>query len=399
MEININLLQFYSKNWQGSMLSTMHPWLLHMTLWQYWLWFSFFISMSFYFLYLIKILTYQRADIRGNRSSGDKRRNAWSEVLIVLFPIFWSINIVSNAFYYLRLLEGSNGYVNLTVQISAYQWGWKYCYNDSTYLRLLANPIKIGFNTDFVPEGSVPYNDLFFTNIIKSNNLVNHVTNYLINTFSINLNNTINYEEPMDRNNSDFFTADLHDEVFFSRRWLKTIGVIEDHRKNPVKNQLFQTGYWVVGQGVGVEESPINPRTNKHSIDPFRLLRSTGALVLPTRLFLRLMSCSEDITHSWAVPGLGIKMDCVPGRLFCLYNTIHREGVYFGQCSELCGWNHYNMPVIVYALSPEHFILWWELELHIFFKDKITMENPGQLVFTDHNNDFNHYQILNNKYK
>jgi hypothetical protein len=44
--------------------------------------------MAFYFIYIIKICTYNRADIRGNRSSGDKRRNAWSEVLIVLFPIF-----------------------------------------------------------------------------------------------------------------------------------------------------------------------------------------------------------------------------------------------------------------------------------------------------------------------
>ena len=123
--------------------------------------------------------------------------------------------------------------------------------------------------------------------------------------------------------------------------------------------------------------------------DPLRLLRASGALVLPTRSNIRLMGCSDDVTHSWAVPALGIKMDCVPGRLFFFYTNIIREGIYFGQCSELCGWNHYNMPIVLYALPVEHFITWWEIELHSLFNKNIK----------DNENNNKHYKLINFKYK
>jgi cytochrome c oxidase subunit 2 len=48
----------------------------------------------------------------------------------------------------------------------------------------------------------------------------------------------------------------------------------------------------------------------------------------------------------------------VPGRLFVSFIRLNREGVYYGQCSELCGWNHYNMPIVLYALVYEHFLIW-----------------------------------------
>jgi heme/copper-type cytochrome/quinol oxidase subunit 2 len=135
------------------------------------------------------------------------------------------------------------------------------------------------------------------------------------------------------------------------------------------------------------------------------LLRSTGALVLPSRVTIRLMSCSEDITHSWAVPGLGIKIDCVPGRLFCIFTNIAREGIYFGQCSELCGWNHYNMPVTIYALSMPHFIIWWELELHAVLNNQeingeYVSANDPVLDFMRRQRERNYnYTLMSWKYK
>lgn len=77
--------------------------------------------------------------------------------------------------------------------------------------------------------------------------------------------------------------------------------MLEDERKNLTMNRLHHSGYWVTAQGV----DPNNPTledladgSKKLITDPLRLLRSTGALVLPTRSVIRLMSCSEDITHS-----------------------------------------------------------------------------------------------------
>jgi heme/copper-type cytochrome/quinol oxidase subunit 2 len=116
------------------------------------------------------------------------------------------------------------------------------------------------------------------------------------------------------------------------------------------------------------------------------LLRATGTFVLPTHNTIRLLATAEDVTHSWAVPGLGLKLDCVPGRLFVSFLCINREGVYYGQCSELCGWNHYNMPIVLYALAYEHFLVWWELELHVNFTHS-AVEGLGT------------YSLLNLKYK
>ena len=183
---------------------------------------------------------------------------------------------------------------------------------------------------------------------------------------------------------------DIMTETYFCRWWLKQTGALESDHLNPVKNQLFHSGYWITAQGLDPNIATVDFISNPSVLveDPLRLLRSTGMLVLPTKSVFRLMSCSEDITHSWAVPGLGIKMDCVPGRLFCIITSITREGIYFGQCSELCGWNHYNMPVVLYAIPLEHFIIWWELELHSIFSQ--TMEINSKEI---------NYSLLNVKYK
>lgn len=60
----------------------------------------------------------------------------------------------------------------------------------------------------------------------------------------------------------------------------------------------------------------------------------------------------------WAVPSLGVKIDCVPGRLNQVSLFIKKEGLYFGQCSELCGVNHGFMPIAVRAVEPTEFTSW-----------------------------------------
>jgi heme/copper-type cytochrome/quinol oxidase subunit 2 len=62
--------------------------------------------------------------------------------------------------------------------------------------------------------------------------------------------------------------------------------------------------------------------------------------------------------HSWAVPSLGVKCDAVPGRLNQTSIFIKREGVYYGQCSELCGTNHAFMPIVVEAVSLDDYVSW-----------------------------------------
>jgi len=89
-----------------------------------------------------------------------------------------------------------------------------------------------------------------------------------------------------------------------------------------------------------------------------RLLEVDKKLVLPTNTSIRLLITSDDVLHSWAVPGLGIKVDACPGRINELVIKIRENGVYYGQCSELCGWYHGFMPIVIQAIKVEDFKLW-----------------------------------------
>lgn len=90
-----------------------------------------------------------------------------------------------------------------------------------------------------------------------------------------------------------------------------------------------------------------------------RLLRTKKTLVLPAHVNITLITNSYDIVHSWFVPGLGIKLDCVPGRSTHHTFFIDNVGFYYGQCAEICGRYHHHMPIRICALPFEHFLVWW----------------------------------------
>mmetsp|Transcript_15828 Transcript_15828/g.28853 ORF Transcript_15828/g.28853 Transcript_15828/m.28853 type:complete len:155 (-) Transcript_15828:79-543(-) len=84
-----------------------------------------------------------------------------------------------------------------------------------------------------------------------------------------------------------------------------------------------------------------------------RVLEVDKRLTLPTRTHIKFLITAQDVIHSWNVPSLGLKADAVPGRLARITTFIQREGVFYGQCSELCGALHAYMPIVVEAVSPE----------------------------------------------
>lgn len=91
-----------------------------------------------------------------------------------------------------------------------------------------------------------------------------------------------------------------------------------------------------------------------------RLLTTDNAVVLPVDTTIRLLLTANDVIHAWAVPAFGVKMDAVPGRLNETWFRIDKEGMYYGQCSELCGSNHGFMPIMVKAVSKDEFAAWVE---------------------------------------
>lgn len=110
----------------------------------------------------------------------------------------------------------------------------------------------------------------------------------------------------------------------------------------------------------------ISSRINRHRSELVpvtlarRLLRTKRTLVLPAHVNLTLITNSYDVVHSWFVPGLGLKIDCVPGRSTHHTFYVDNIGFYYGQCAEICGRYHHHMPIRLCALPFEHFVVWWQ---------------------------------------
>lgn len=87
----------------------------------------------------------------------------------------------------------------------------------------------------------------------------------------------------------------------------------------------------------------------------FRLLETNRRVILPTNSHLRLLVSAADVLHSWTVPSFGLKVDACPGRLNQLNLFIKRVGVFYGQCSEICGVNHGFMPIVILTFPTSEF--------------------------------------------
>jgi hypothetical protein len=109
-----------------------------------------------------------------------------------------------------------------------------------------------------------------------------------------------------------------------------------------------------------------------------RLLRTKRTLVLPAHVNVTVITNSYDVIHSWFIPGLGLKMDCVPGRATHHILHIDNVGFYYGQCAEICGRYHHHMPIRICALPFEHFLVWW----HTFGLTKLMYAKTDQNRFT-----------------
>jgi cytochrome c oxidase subunit 2 len=96
----------------------------------------------------------------------------------------------------------------------------------------------------------------------------------------------------------------------------------------------------------------------------FRNLETNKRVILPTNTHMRLLVSAVDVLHSWTIPSFGLKIDACPGRLNQVNLFVKRFGVFFGQCSEICGVNHGFMPIVLLTLptSQYHYLVMTSLE-------------------------------------
>ena len=96
--------------------------------------------------------------------------------------------------------------------------------------------------------------------------------------------------------------------------------------------------------------------TEDLNLGQLRLLEVDNRIIVPVNTTIRLIVTSSDVIHSFGVPSLGLKLDAIPGRLNQTSFFIDRPGVYYGQCSELCGILHGFMPIVIEAVDNEKFL-------------------------------------------
>nr|YP_010384952.1 cytochrome c oxidase subunit II [Pinnotheres excussus]UPL64949.1 cytochrome oxidase subunit II [Pinnotheres excussus] len=93
-------------------------------------------------------------------------------------------------------------------------------------------------------------------------------------------------------------------------------------------------------------------------LSSFRLLDVDNRTILPLATQIRVLISAADVIHSWTVPSLGVKADAIPGRLNQVSFFISRPGLFYGQCSEICGANHSFMPIVIESISINSFLNW-----------------------------------------
>nr|YP_009648771.1 cytochrome c oxidase subunit II [Pseudohelice subquadrata]QCZ36089.1 cytochrome c oxidase subunit II [Pseudohelice subquadrata] len=101
--------------------------------------------------------------------------------------------------------------------------------------------------------------------------------------------------------------------------------------------------------------------SNELESSGFRLLDVDNRTTLPMNSQIRVLITAADVIHSWTVPSLGVKADAIPGRLNQSSFLINRPGLFYGQCSEICGANHSFMPIVIESVSINSFLNWVSL--------------------------------------
>nr|YP_010385076.1 cytochrome c oxidase subunit II [Hyphydrus ovatus]UPL65086.1 cytochrome c oxidase subunit II [Hyphydrus ovatus] len=97
---------------------------------------------------------------------------------------------------------------------------------------------------------------------------------------------------------------------------------------------------------------------NELKMNEFRLLDVDNRIILPYNSQIRILVSAMDVLHSWTIPSLGVKIDATPGRLNQTNFFMNRPGLFYGQCSEICGANHSFMPIVIESVPTNTFIKW-----------------------------------------
>nr|UFK32195.1 cytochrome c oxidase subunit II [Agnesiella kamala] len=149
--------------------------------------------------------------------------------------------------------------------------------------------------------------------------------------------------------------------IFIAMPSLKILYMLEETAKPLISiKTIGHQWYWSYEYSdfkkIEFDSYMIKPNDNKEN--EFRLIETDNKIVLPFNVKTRLLVTSDDVIHSWTVPALGVKVDASPGRINQGNFNMSRPGLFYGQCSEICGANHSFMPILLESINMKAFINW-----------------------------------------
>ncbi len=321
-----------------------NSWMFKLTTWHYWWWWWFLFTFTWYFILLVRHVQIRTKDKKGRRSTRGMARARWGDFFTGIYPLLWSFMILGHANGLLRLIEESSEHTDLHFKVRGKQWQWKYRYHDDTYLNFMKRPIKVGrtvWRNKKIPR-KVFERDFFYfkNNMFEINYLTLKNWSTVSNSSSTTVEGNFNYQ---------------------TRLWKSNQWYLPKARDPRYKFQDDLNKGWA------------------------RLLHTHKSVCLPIYTNISVITCSRDVNHSWAVPGLNIKLDCVPGRAALHVLRIQRSGLYYGQCAYVCWRKHFMMPIMLHAVDTPKFILWWEHFILERYRKKIIEKKKKEFDF---NSDF-----------
>ena len=128
-----------------------------------------------------------------------------------------------------------------------------------------------------------------------------------------------------------------------------------------VNGYQWYWGYSYPDQEIEEFTSNMIPSEDINPARHVRLLSTDNVVVLPIDKDVQILVTGKDVLHSWALPAFGVKSDAIPGRFKETWARVEKEGIFYGQCSEICGTNHGFMPIEIHAVKQDVFEAWVEL--------------------------------------
>lgn len=332
---------------------------MHLVFWFYFLT-TFIISVWLLYTFIfVSLYSEKKQPIIETR--GFSRAQTGDSVTAII-PMTWSITMLMHASSSSSNFDENIDNTAFTLTVIAYQWGWNYFLPKDF---LFKNKNTINYNDLFPNKKNTNTNTSFINNLKNTKTLLDlrkieistkYCNNFeIINNYNwINIyfckSNLIKYDFKNVSNN--FFNYINIKHNFLDNFLIKTPSVCLD----------LDSDYVGCDRLIELTSSRNAIISQRETFELFGGLTSrlniTSGLILPANTPIHIICGSKDVIHSWAIPGLFIKIDCIPG-----YNCHRRvflkwQGLFWGQCMEVCGRYHHWMPILIKITHKELFLLW-----------------------------------------